>query len=72
MPLREVKEMRERLLAPLMPYLREAMKHGDRYGEIAFSIIADYAMGLISRAEAERRLKTLVKTARRRHRNGRR
>ena len=65
MPLAEVHEMREKLLGPLMPYLREAMSYGDEYGERAFYIIADYAMGFISRREAERRLQALLARARR-------
>ena len=65
MPLAEVREMRERLLGPLMPYLREAMSYGNEYGRKAFYIIADYAMGFLSRREAERRLRALLAKARR-------
>ena len=64
-PLPEVREMRKRLLGPLMPYLREALKHGKRYQAKAASIVADYAMGLISRDEAEQRLKALLAEAKR-------
>ena len=64
MPLDEVQEMREKLIGHLMPYLREALKHGDVYGEKAFSIIADYAAGLITRSEAEERLRRLLASVR--------
>ena len=60
MPLAEVREMRERLAEGLWPLVLKAREKGKERYVKALEIFADYAMGFISRREAERRLRKIA------------